>query len=118
MNLFKKRELAQKRRWRIRKKVNGTAERPRVTVYFSNKNIHAQCIDDENGQTLASISTNNNDYKSLLPNVAGAEKIGTAFGEILSKNGTKTIVFDRAGRKYHGCVKTFAEALRSNKIKF
>lgn len=118
MNLAKKRELAQKRKWRIRKKVSGTLERPRVTVCFTNKNIHAQCIDDDSGHTLVAVSTNNSDYKSILPNTAGAAKLGEVFGEALSKNGVETIVFDRAGRKYHGCVKVFADSLRSKKIKF
>lgn len=118
MKLAKKRELAQKRRWRIRKKVYGTKGRPRVTVCFTNKNIHAQCIDDENGHTLNALSTNSPDYKDLLPNIDGATKLGDAFGDILSKHGVSTIVFDRAGRKYHGAIMAFAESLRSKKIKF
>jgi len=118
MKLAKKRELAQKRRWRIRKKVNGTTDRPRVTVCFTNKNIHAQCIDDVNGHTLSAVSTNNADFKNILPNVDGATKIGEAFGQALAKSGIKTIVFDRAGRKYHGSIKAFADSLRSKNIKF
>jgi large subunit ribosomal protein L18 len=118
MNLSKKRSLAQKRRWRIRKKVSGSAERPRVTVRFTNKNIHAQCIDDIKGHTLVAASTNESTYKELLPNLAGAEKLGNDFGDALVKSGVTTIVFDRAGRKYHGCVKTFADSLRSKSIKF
>ena len=118
MNLAKKRDLAQKRKWRIRKKVNGTSARPRVTVCFTNKNIHAQCIDDEKGHTMAAVSTNNSEHKSILPNIAGATKLGEVFGETLSKNGVETIVFDRAGRKYHGCIKVFADSLRSKNIKF
>ena len=118
MNLAKKRELAQKRKWRIRKKVKGTSARPRVTVCFTNKNIHAQCIDDEKGHTVVAVSTNNEDHKSILPNTAGAAKLGEAFGDSLSKSGVKTIVFDRAGRKYHGCVKVFADSLRNKNIKF
>jgi large subunit ribosomal protein L18 len=118
MNLSKKRNLAQKRRWRIRKKVAGTASRPRVTVRFTNKNIHAQCIDDVKGHTLAAASTNSADHKTLLPNLAGAEKLGNDFGDSLVKSGVSTIVFDRAGRKYHGCVKIFADSLRSKNIKF
>lgn len=118
MNLAKKRELAQKRKWRIRKKIIGSWTRPRVTICFSNRNVHAQCIDDEKGHTLASISTNNSNFKTLLPNVKGAQEIGDGFADILSKENISTIVFDRAGRKYHGCVKAFAEALRSKNIKF
>ena len=69
MNLSKKKELIQKRRWRIRKKVRGTAERPRVTVRFSNKNIHAQCIDDIKAHTMTSLSTNLAEFKDVLPNL-------------------------------------------------
>ena len=118
MNLAKKRELAQKRKWRIRKKVKGSSARPRVTVCFTNKNIHAQCIDDEKGHTVVAVSTNNADHKSILPNTKGAAKLGEAFGDSLSKSGVETIVFDRAGRKYHGCVKVFADSLRNKNIKF
>ncbi len=118
MKLAKKRELAQKRKWRIRKKVIGTNERPRVTVCFTNKNIHAQCIDDENGHTINAVSTNNSDYKDLLPNIEGATKLGDAFGNILSQNGVNAVVFDRAGRKYHGSIKAFADSLRSKNILF
>ena len=118
MNLTKKRDLAQKRRWRIRKKVKGTSERPRVTVCFTNKNIHAQCIDDDQGHTLAAVSTNHSEFKAILPNIEGSAKLGEVFGDALSKGGIDTIVFDRAGRKYHGCVKVFADSLRSKNIKF
>ena len=118
MNLFKKKQLAQKRRWRIRKKVNGTGDRPRVTVCFTNKNIHVQCVDDIAAHTLFSLSTNSKDYIKVLPNVEGATKLGDAFGDVLTKNGVNTIVFDRAGRKYHGSIKAFADSLRSKKIKF
>ena len=118
MNLSKKKELSQKRRWRIRKKVRGTADRPRVAVKFTNKNIHAQCIDDERGHTLASISSNVSDFKDVLPNLEGAQKLGGIFGSILKDAGINSIVFDRSGRKFHGCVKTFADAIREQKLDF
>jgi len=118
MNLHKKRELAQKRRWRIRKKVSGTSVRPRVAVRFTNKNVHAQCIDDENSSTLVSISTNESNFKTSLPNTAGSQAVGLEFGKRIKKAGIETIVFDRSGRKYHGCVKAFAEALREQGLKF
>ena len=76
MKLSKKKELAQKRRWRIRKKINGTAARPRVCVRFTNKNIHAQCVDDENSHTLLGLATTGKQFKDALPNVAGADKLG------------------------------------------
>ena len=86
MKLSKKKELAQKRRWRIRKKINGTAERPRVCVRFSNKNIHAQCIDDEKSHTVVGIATTHSDFKEILPNVAGAGKLGSVFGSRSKKS--------------------------------
>ncbi len=118
MKLSKKKELAQKRRWRIRKKINGSAERPRVAVRFTNKNIHAQCVDDEKGHTVFGLATTHSQYKEILPNVAGAQKLGKSFGEQIKSNGYTSIVFDRCGRKYHGCVKAFADALRDQGLKF
>ena len=118
MKLSKKKELVQKRRWRIRKKINGTAERPRVAVRFTNKNIHAQCIDDLTSHTMTSLSTNLAEFKDVLPNLDGAKKLGSAFGLKIKEVGVNTIVFDRAGRKYHGCVKAFAEALREQGLQF
>ena len=118
MNLFKKRKLAQKRRWRIRKKVKGTTSRPRVTVRFSNKNIHAQCIDDESSNTLLAVSTNEKDLKNCLPNLSGSEKVGAVIGKRLKEAGYKSLVFDRSGRKYHGCVKVFADTVRKAGLEF
>ena len=118
MNLSKKKELLQKRRWRIRKKIVGTQDRPRLTVRFTNKNIHAQCINDELSTTLAAVSSNETEFNDCLPNISGSEKIGSGFAVKLTNAGIKTVVFDRAGRKYHGCVKAFAEALRSSGLEF
>ena len=118
MNLFKKKQLAQKRRWRIRKKVNGTGDRPRVTVRFTNKNIHVQCVDDIAAHTLFSLSTNSKDYIKVLPNVEGAPKLGSEFAKTLKSAGVTSIVFDRAGRKYHGCVKVFADSMRKGGVNF
>jgi len=118
MNLFKKRELLQKRRWRIRKKIVGSSTRPRVAVCFTNKNIHAQSIDDSEAKTLLASSTNEKDLRSYLPNVNGSEKVGEIFGKRLIDAGIKSIVFDRSGRKYHGCVKAFADSLRKQGLEF
>ena len=81
MKLSKKKELVQKRRWRIRKKISGTSDRPRIAVRFTNKNIHAQCIDDIKGHTLIALSTTHADHKDVLPNMDGSKILGTAFGE-------------------------------------
>ena len=118
MKLSKKRELKQKRRWRIRKKVRGTAERPRLTICFTNKNIHVQCIDDSVARTLVATSTNEKDMLGVLPNLDGSAKLGKIFSERIKASGLTTVVFDRAGRKYHGCVKAFAEAVRDAGIVF
>jgi len=118
MNLGKKRELLQKRKWRIRKKIIGTKDRPRLAVRFTNKNIHAQCIDDESYNTLLAVSTNEKELKGCLPNLSGSEKVGTILGERLKAAGFKTLVFDRAGRKYHGCVKVFADSVRKVGLEF
>ena len=118
MKLAKKRELKRKRRWRIRKKVNGTTERPRLAVCFTNKNIHAQCIDDIVGHTLVSLTTNSKEFAEVLPNVDGAGKFGEALGKKAKAAGFTSVVFDRAGRKYHGCVKAFAEAARKAGLQF
>ncbi len=120
MNIIKKRELEQKRRWRIRRKVAGTAERPRLTVHFSNKHIYAQCINDENGTTLVSFSTLDASLRSEknAANVEGANSLAKVFSQKAKDAGISKVVFDRNGRRYHGCVKAFADAAREAGLDF
>lgn len=120
MRLDKKQKLIQKRRWRIRNKIKGTAERPRLTIRFSGQHIYAQCINDDEGNTLVSASTTEKDLKAqkIKPNVSGATTIGKAFGQKAKAAGVSAIVFDRAGRRYHGAVKAFADAVREEGLKF
>lgn len=120
MKLDRKTQLLQKRRWRIRKKVRGTAERPRLSVRFTNLNVHAQIIDDVEGKTLASASSMNKDLRDqkLLPNVAGAAAMGKILGERAKAAGVEKVVLDRSGRRYHGCVKAFADAAREAGLSF
>ena len=120
MKIQKKTELAQKRRWRIRKKVVGTPERPRLSLHLSSKHIYAQAINDESGTTLAFVSTLGKDLREqkLKANVAGAAALGKAFGEKAKAAGIDKVVFDRNGRRYHGCVKTFADAAREAGLDF
>lgn len=120
MNIQKKRELEQKRRWRIRKKVVGTAERPRLSVHFSNKHIYAQAINDDEGKTLVFVSSVGKELreKKVKANIEGASVLGKSFGEKAKDSGISKVVFDRNGRKYHGCVKTFAEAAREAGLEF
>ena len=108
--------LLQKRRWRIRKKIKGTAERPRLAVHFSNKNIYAQCIDDTKGHTLVFASTLAS--KADKANNVGASALGQALADKAVAVGVSSVVFDRSGRRYHGCVKSFAEAAREGGLKF
>ena len=77
MKLSKKKELVQKRRWRIRKKISGSSDRPRIAVRFTNKNIHAQCIDDVEGHTLIACPQLMLITRDVLPNVDGSKKLGT-----------------------------------------
>lgn len=117
MKLEKKKALLQRRRWRIRKKVKGTAERPRLSVCFSNKHIYAQCIDDTKGHTMVFLSSLTKGSE-LKANVEGATALGKSFAEKAKKAGIDSVVFDRSGRRYHGCVKSFAEAVREGGLKF
>lgn len=120
MNLERKKMLRQKRVWRIRKKIAGTAERPRLCVTFSNHHIYAQAIDDTAGRTLVSVSTLDKALRDekLAANVAGATKLGQLLGEKAKEAGIESVVFDRHGRRYHGRVKQFADAARAAGIKF
>ena len=119
MKLQKKNSLAQKRRYRIRKKVKGSAERPRLAVHFSNKHIYAQCIDDVAGHTVAyASSVGSKDAADAKANNDGAITLGKVIADKATAAGVERVVFDRAGRRYHGCVKSFAEAAREGGLKF
>jgi large subunit ribosomal protein L18 len=104
MRTEKKHQLKQLRRWRIRSKVSGTKERPRMSVCFTNQNIHVQFIDDAAGVTLAAASTTGKatpDRDNLAANVASATIIGKLAAEAALTKGIKTVVFDRGGARYH-----------------
>ena len=120
MKFLKKKLLEQKRRWRVRRNVKGTSERPRLSVCFSNKHVYAQCIDDTVGKTLVAICTTSKELKgeNLLPNVAGAKVLGEKFGAKLNEAGVKAVVFDRAGYLYTGRVSELAEGARKAGLEF
>ena len=121
MRTEKKIQLAQLRRWRIRKKVVGTKERPRMSVRFTGKNIHIQFIDDQAGHTLASVSTVSKkiaDREQLAANVASATRLGKLAAEVARGAGIQQVVFDRSGARYHGKVKALAEAAREGGLQF
>jgi large subunit ribosomal protein L18 len=110
-----KRRLEQRRRWRIRKKVSGTSQRPRMSVCFTHKNIHIQFIDDLKGMTLVSASTVSKatpDKDKLAANAASAKVMGALAAQAALGKGIKQVVFDRGGARYHGKVKALADAAR------
>lgn len=120
MNTINKARLLQNRRWRIRKKVIGTATRPRLAVRFSTKHIYAQAINDDAGTTLVFLSSLDSGLRQqkLKANIAGAKVLGTAFAEKAKAAGITAVVFDRSGAPYHGKVKMFADAAREGGLKF
>lgn len=136
MRTEKKQKLAQLRHWRVRKKVRGTKECPRMSVRFTGEHIYVQFIDDVAGATLASASTRAKatpDREKLAANVAGAQVIGKLAAEAALASGIKTVVFDRGSARYHwspakkgqkdgkpvyGKVAALAEAARAAGLKF
>lgn len=120
MNTIRKANLLQKRKWRIRKKVNGTAVRPRLTVKFSTKHIYAQAVDDAAGSTLVFLSSLDAELRKqkLAANIASAKVLGAAFAAKAQAVGITAVVFDRNGAPYHGKVKVFAEAAREAGLQF
>jgi large subunit ribosomal protein L18 len=106
---------------RIRKKITGSAERPRVVVHRSLKNLFVQAIDDVGQKTLASLSSQDKDVAKAATKkgkIHVSEQVGQMFAELLKKKGIQKISFDRGGYLYHGRVKAVAEAIRKNGIQF
>jgi large subunit ribosomal protein L18 len=106
-----------RRRRRVRARVTGTAERPRLSVYRSNKGVFAQLIDDRKGHTLAAVNWIEPELKSLTAS-AQAQKAGELLAERAKAAGVDTCVFDRGGYQYHGRVKALAEGAREGGLKF
>jgi large subunit ribosomal protein L18 len=106
-----------KRRRRVRAKVRGSAERPRISVFRSNRGIFAQLIDDDSGRTLASVNWTESDLRSLKP-MEQASKAGALLAERAKSAGVETAVFDRGGYQYHGRVKALAEGAREGGLRF
>ena len=107
-----------KRKVHIRKSVTGTPERPRMTVFKSNRSLSIQIIDDTKGHTLASASTLEGDLKKIKATVAGATQLGEVIGKRLVEKNIKTVVFDRNGYLYHGLVKAMADGARKAGLQF
>jgi large subunit ribosomal protein L18 len=113
--LERKKALRVKRKKRIRAKISGTAELPRVSIFRSNKYLSAQAIDDVAGHTLVGL---HGKTLNLSANVEGAKKFGEAFAEKLKEKKIEAIVFDRNGYEFHGVIASFANSLRDSGIKF
>ena len=103
---------------RIRRRVSGTADRPRLTVYRSLTHIYAQVIDDQAGVTVVSASTNEKNATANGGNVAGAKEIGRQVAERAKAKGINKVVFDRGGYLYHGRIKALADAAREAGLEF
>lgn len=107
-----------KRHARVRKKISGTAARPRLNVFRSAKHIYAQLIDDVAGVTLASASSMEKGFEGFGGNKEAAKKVGMAIAQKAREKGISEIVFDRSGYIYHGRVKELAEGAREGGLKF
>ncbi len=132
MRTEKKHRLAHLRHWRVRRKIHGTKERPRMSVRFTNKNIYVQFIDDVAGTTLATASTVSKEARDggkLAANVKSAQAVGKLAAAAAMAKGIKEVVFDRGGARYHqskgkdgkmvcGKVATLANAARAAGLKF
>ena len=107
-----------KRHKRVRGKISGTPERPRLAVYRSNAHISAQIIDDVQGGTLVSASTYDKDFEGIGSNKEAARKVGATLAERALEKGISAVVFDRGGYIYHGRVSELAEGAREGGLKF
>jgi large subunit ribosomal protein L18 len=121
MRTEQKHKLALRRRWRVRRKISGTKDRPRMSVCFTNKNIHIQFIDDVARVTLAAASTTSKttpDREKLAANAASAKTLGALAAQAALGKGIKQVIFDRGGARYHGKVKALADAAREAGLQF
>lgn len=113
-----KKAQRQKRHIRVRGKISGTPERPRLNVFRSNANIYAQIIDDVNGVTLASASTLDKEFEGATGNCEAAKKVGQLVAQRAKEKGISAVVFDRGGYIYHGRVAALAEGAREGGLEF
>ena len=120
INVKKKKKAYEKRKFRVRKKIKGNAEKPRLTVYRSNRHIYAQIIDDSVGTTMSAASTLNKELKDFK--AKGKIDIAKQVGLLIAKNamskGIVKVVFDRGGFLYHGRIKAVADGAREGGLKF
>ncbi len=119
MDRAKQRVISRSRiKQRIRSKVQGTPERPRLAVFRSLKHIYAQVIDDASGTTLASASSSDKESSAKGANTAAAKAVGAMIAKKAKDKGIKQVVFDRGGYLYHGSIKALADAARENGLEF
>lgn len=121
MRTEQKQKLARRRHWRVRQKISGTPDRPRMTVRFTNKNIHVQFIDDVGRLTMAATSTTSKatpGREKLAANAASAKIVGGLAAQTALGKGIKRVVFDRGGARYHGKVKALADGAREAGLQF
>ncbi len=118
MSLHIRKQARAKVRRRIRKKISGTAARPRLAVHISNQNVYAQVIDDETGRTLVAASTLEKSVDAKGSNQESAAKVGEAVAKKAKAAEIGTVVFDRGGFQYHGKVKALADAAREAGLNF
>jgi len=116
--MLEKKRKRLRRKIHIRKRISGTAERPRMTVTKSNRALSVQVIDDINGHTLVSASSLEKELKNIKTTVAGAAQMGDIIGKRLLEKNIKTVIFDRNGYLYHGIVKALADGSRKAGINF
>ncbi len=111
-------DARRRRHFRVRKSVHGTAAKPRLAVFRSNKYIYAQVIDDESGRTIASASSRESSIKGATLTVDTATEVGKLVGARAKDAGVSVVAFDRGGFKYHGRVKALADAARETGLEF
>ena len=118
MSTIHRKTIRQRIHSRIRRKVVGTAERPRLAVHFSNQHVYVQLIDDSAGRTIAAASTMDKSFEGNAANIASAQKVGQLIAERAKSINISDVVFDRGGHLYHGKVKALADAAREAGLKF
>jgi large subunit ribosomal protein L18 len=117
MTVLTKPQRRLRRRRRVRNKVNGSAQRPRLSVYRSNRGVFAQLVDDDSGTTLAAVNWTEDELRKLPPSEQ-AKRAGELIAERAKKAGVEACVFDRGGYRYHGRVKALAEGAREGGLNF
>lgn len=118
MSTINRKDIRRKVHRRIRKKLSGSGERPRLAVHYSNKNIYVQVIDDVAGKTICAASSLDKEVEGGSANVSTAEKIGNLIAERAKAANVSAVVFDRGGHLFHGKVKALADAARAGGLEF